>query len=103
MPADQGRDFYSGKLVLISRGACLFVHKLVRAQNAGAAGVIMINAEGSDKRLQVMTCPNQERGGGGEVRIPAAMISWEDGQAILSRLRAGLGGSGLSGCMLTPH
>ncbi|CAJ1348120.1 unnamed protein product [Effrenium voratum] len=80
---------YGGRLVVISRGSCLFVQKLLRAQLAGAAGVIMMNSENHDRHLQVMTCPNQERGGGNEVRIPATMISWQDGQMLLRNLQQG--------------
>eukprot|EP00434_Breviolum_minutum_P027736 symbB.v1.2.024534.t1/scaffold2327.1/size82221/5 len=87
-------EAYAGRLVLISRGGCLFVQKLLRAQQAGAAGVIMINSETYDERLQVMTCPNQERGGGSEVRIPAAMISWNDGQQLLQKLHGSARGGG---------
>ena len=39
----------------------------MRAQQLGVAGVVMMNSEAYDERLQVMTCPNQERGGGNEV------------------------------------
>jgi len=92
-------EAYAGRLVLISRGGCLFVQKLLRAQQAGAAGVIMINSETYDERLQVMTCPNQERGGGSEVRIPAAMISWNDGQQLLQKLH----GSAVAATLFTPY
>lgn len=43
------------------------MQKLMRAQRLGVAGVVMMNSEAYDERLQVMTCPNQERGGGNEV------------------------------------
>ncbi|CAK9013503.1 unnamed protein product [Durusdinium trenchii] len=93
------QETYGGRLVIISRGGCLFVQKLLRAQQAGAAGIIMMNSETYDQRLQVMTCPNQERGGGAEVRVPAAMISWSDGQLLLQRLRQGP----LAGTLFTQH
>lgn len=92
-------DTYAGRLIVISRGGCLFVQKLMRAQQAGAAGVIMMNSENYDQRLQVMTCPNQERGGGSEVRIPAAMISWNDGQLLLRQLQKG----SLAATLFTPY
>ncbi|CAE7736321.1 RH35 [Symbiodinium microadriaticum] len=71
IPGGAERTFeatYAGRLLMISRGGCLFVQKLLRAQLAGAAGVVVINSENHDSRLQVMTCPNQERGGGSEAK-----------------------------------
>lgn len=67
----------SGKIALIDRGTCQFSDKALRAQNAGAIGVvIMNNAAGAG-------APGMLAGDfGAQVTIPVVMISFEDGQAI---------------------
>eukprot|EP00933_Yihiella_yeosuensis_P079248 TRINITY_DN9161_c0_g1_i1.p1 TRINITY_DN9161_c0_g1~~TRINITY_DN9161_c0_g1_i1.p1 ORF type:complete len:248 (-),score=54.50 TRINITY_DN9161_c0_g1_i1:95-838(-) len=99
----ENEDYYRDRMVVVSRGSCLFVQKLLKVQAAGAAGVIVVNSEVNDMRLQVMTCPSQDRGGGSEVRIPAAMISWTDGQELLQRIRAQKPGVQLTSQTFSSH
>jgi hypothetical protein len=72
-------DAIAGNIALIRRGSCEFGLKALRAQQAGAVAVIIMNTE-----------PGVIAMGGGtngaNVSIPAFMIPLADGQAILSRL-----------------
>lgn len=85
---DEDSDRYDGRLVLVRRGGCLFLRKLLVLQKARAAGVVVVNREG-DQELQVMTCPLQDRGAGKEANIPSLMISLDDGQQLRSLLAKG--------------
>jgi len=65
----------SGKIALVDRGTCTFVVKAANAQAAGAIGLIVANNTGGTD-IAVM---------GGEdrtIRIPAVMISQNDGATI---------------------
>ncbi len=74
----------AGKIVLIDRGTCNFSLKALNGQRAGAIACIIFN--------------NVPGGGvitmgagtfGGDVTIPCAMLTYEDGQAIKAALAAG--------------
>lgn len=66
----------SGKIALITRGACGFTNKLQFAADAGAIGaVVMNNVAGAPIVM-----------GGDPVTLPAAMISLEDGTELLADL-----------------
>lgn len=69
----------SGKIVLIDRGSCTFVQKVLDAQSAGAAGVIIINNVDGIFAM----------GGTGSVNIPAVMISQVDGSTLKTELLNG--------------
>lgn len=66
----------SGNLALIERGTITFKDKVINAQNAGAAGVIIYNNE-----------PGNFFGTLGEIRdwVPVVSISQADGQAIAAQ------------------
>lgn len=73
-----------GKIVLIDRGTCSFVEKVLGAQDGGAAGAIIIN-----------NIPGPPLGMGGSdapgnaIKIPAVMISQADGNILKNQLNAG--------------
>ena len=73
-------DQLQGNIALVRRGNCEFGLKALRAQQAGAIAVIIINTE-----------PGVIAMGGGangsNVTIPAFMIPFADGQALLSRIQ----------------
>lgn len=68
-----------GNIALITRGNCVFVDKVIRAQNAGAKAVIVIN--------NVAGNPFGMGGGNPEIKIPAVMISQTDGQQLIELLK----------------
>jgi subtilisin-like proprotein convertase family protein len=70
-----------GNIALINRGSCTFVQKVLFAQQAGAAAVIIINNIPGDGFFDM-------GGNSDAVDIPAVMVSYEDGQTLLS----GIGG-----------
>lgn len=75
----------AGRVVLVDRGTCTFVEKTLRAQAAGAIGLIVVNNE---------ICGLPPMGGASnDVRIPAIGISKTDGDAIRLQLAAGVDGS----------
>ena len=66
----------AGAIALIDRGTCEFGLKALNAQNAGAAAVIIANNQGGDQII--VMGPGAV---GKKVRIPADMISQNDGAA----------------------
>ena len=68
-----------GNIALVNRGSCTFVQKVLFAQEAGAAAVIIINNIPGDGFFDM-------GGNTNAVDIPAVMISYEDGQTLLSGL-----------------
>jgi hypothetical protein len=88
----------TGKIALISRGTCEFGWKSLRAQEAGAIGVIIYN------RLLLSETDGTAVGGtmgmgagavGAEVNIPVVSLSKEDGLLILEKLEAGITVTGI--------
>lgn len=73
------------KIVLIDRGNCSFIEKVLGAQLGGAKGVIVAN--------NIPGAPPLAMGGdqtGMAVTIPAVMISFEDGQLLKDQMNKGL-------------
>lgn len=73
---------YAGKIVLIRRNTCSFAAKILKAQQAGAVAVVIINRD--DASLSMGTGPESP-----SVTIPAVMISKTDGEEILAALKTG--------------
>ena len=74
-------DELDQKIVLIRRGDCTFVSKILKAQEAGALAVIMVN--------NVPGAPITMGGeGAGDIVIPSIMVSQADGEAIIAALIA---------------
>ncbi len=70
---------YSGKAVLIYRGGgCNFTNKVLNAQNAGAAMVIVVN--------NTTAAPIQMTGTSASITIPSMMISKVAGDSLKARL-----------------
>ena len=65
-----------GRLALIERGECSFVSKVIRAQAAGAVGVIVTDEDYDNDELFIsMADDTTER----EVHIPAAFVLGKHG------------------------
>eukprot|EP00930_Biecheleria_cincta_P082395 TRINITY_DN72130_c0_g1_i1.p1 TRINITY_DN72130_c0_g1~~TRINITY_DN72130_c0_g1_i1.p1 ORF type:complete len:854 (+),score=117.54 TRINITY_DN72130_c0_g1_i1:161-2722(+) len=77
VPLQNEQSSVHGAWILIERGSCSFVDKVLHAQDVGAFGVIMVNTQ--DAMMFTM-------GGDGvrdaEVQIPAVFISGADGQRL---------------------
>ena len=74
----------AGKIVLVDRGTCTFKSKAVRVQQAGAAGMILINNTPGEAPPYM---PNAQ--GGGPVTIPSMSITLADGNALKAALMNG--------------
>ncbi len=70
----------TGAIVLVDRGDCSFLAKTRRAEAAGALGVIVINDQPGDTRINMS--------GSGMVGIPAMMVSQDDGAMLRGMLGA---------------
>ncbi|MBP7547339.1 MAG: S8 family serine peptidase [Corallincola sp.] len=70
----------TGKIALLSRGSCAFSEKIMRAQLAGAVGVIVVNNSGG--------MPIVMGGDSTGINIPGVMIGLSDGEQIRSTLAA---------------
>lgn len=78
-PVDfEGKDF-TGKIALIERGTIGFVDKIMNAQNAGAAGVIIYNSESGGEGLISMVYPP-------EGKIPALFIPRSHGLKLVENI-----------------
>ena len=72
----QNHQQIRGRLALIQRGECSFVSKVVRAEAAGAVGVIVWDEDHHNDQLFIsMADDTTER----EVAIPAAFVLGKNG------------------------
>jgi hypothetical protein len=74
----------NGKIAVVYRGTCEFATKALRAQQAGAIGVVIIN-NGSNPPASLGAGTD-----GASVTIPVIMISQTDGATIRAAIDAGL-------------
>ncbi|MEZ4854289.1 T9SS-dependent M36 family metallopeptidase [Flavobacterium sp.] len=75
---------FAGKTVVIRRGICTFVDKVLMAQNAGAAAVVIVNNDTAN--------PNQYvnmSGANAAITIPAVFIPYNLGEAIIAAMASG--------------
>ncbi len=70
----------AGNIALVSRGACAFSTKILNAQAAGAAGVVVFNNAGD---------PISMGGDPTGIALPAVMIGQTDGELLQATLLAG--------------
>ncbi|KAE8996066.1 ER degradation-enhancing alpha-mannosidase-like protein 3 [Phytophthora rubi] len=70
----------SGKIVMVARGTCTFAEKALRLQNAGAAGVVVVNSKAAYSRYpnRKYSLADDKRGLGRHVTIPVVLVSRED-------------------------
>lgn len=71
-------DEINGKIAVIRRGSCNFDDKVLRAENAGAIAVIMVNNISGD--------PIPMGGDDTTITIPSVMIAKEIGETIIDKL-----------------
>ncbi|MBI5035146.1 MAG: M20/M25/M40 family metallo-hydrolase [Chloroflexi bacterium] len=76
--------FIAGRIALIQRGTCTFRQKVVNAQNAGAAGVIIFN-EGKPGRADVVRGMIGEPG----INIPVVGASFAVGEELYRLMQSG--------------
>ncbi len=69
----------AGKIAVVDRGSCEFGVKALNAQNAGAIAVVVFNSAPNAGMGTIVMGPGAV---GGQVTIPAVMLSYEDGQTI---------------------
>nr|ALS05248.1 pradc1-like isoform 2 [Tortanus forcipatus] len=80
----RNQEDIEGRIALIDRGDCSFVSKVVRAEEAGARGVIITDQDAENDELYIsMVDDTTER----KVNIPAAFLLGKNGQIIKSVLR----------------
>mmetsp|Transcript_5981 Transcript_5981/g.16749 ORF Transcript_5981/g.16749 Transcript_5981/m.16749 type:complete len:757 (-) Transcript_5981:69-2339(-) len=73
---------YAGSVVIIERGDCSFSVKAINAALAGAISVIVVNSEEATD-IQPMPRDPMYMPGKARMRVPVAMISFEDGKSLL--------------------
>jgi len=69
------RNSLTGMIAIVDRGECLFVDKVVNAQSAGAVAVVIANHNPGEAAFS-------PGGDSKRVRIPSAMVTYEDGLVI---------------------
>ncbi|MBI1226610.1 MAG: DUF11 domain-containing protein [Bacteroidetes bacterium] len=75
-----------GKIVLIDRGSCTFIEKVMGAQLGGAAGVIVVNNVPGDGPIAM---GGDAQSGAPAIIIPSVMVSYEDGLELKDELALG--------------
>lgn len=85
----------NGKIVLIKRGNCLFVEKVLNAQKAGAVAVVIFNNISEPLPTSLGGTDSLD-----QVKIPACRITLEDGNELLSIAKAG---TKLNSCLFNPN
>jgi len=78
-----------GKIAILYRGATAFVDIALRAQAAGAVGVIIVNNRPITDATQGGSWPMAPSTGSENLKIPLLMISQEDGALITNMIRKG--------------
>jgi hypothetical protein len=79
MQFDNDPDLINSPILMVDRGKCSFVQKVRHAQDIGAAAVLIVdNKPGEDIEHIIMS----DDGTGGNLYIPAILISYEDGEII---------------------
>lgn len=82
----QSRDAaVAGRFLVVRRGDCSFADKAVLAQNARAAGLIVINSEDDAEALRMPWDPANKQ----SLSLPAVMLSNADGARLLNALAGG--------------
>jgi len=76
-------DEIEGHIALIQRGECSFVSKVIRAQEAGAAAVIVTDEDEDQDQLFIAMADDTT---GREVSIPAAFVLGKNGHVIKNTL-----------------
>lgn len=76
----------AGKIVLIDRGGCTFVEKVMSAQLGGAIGAIVIN---NVPGAGPIAMGGDAQSGAPAITIPAVMISYEDGLELKDEIALG--------------
>ena len=71
-----------GKIVVMWRGGCSFVDKVRRAQQAGAAAAVVVQAAGQKWPFTMSDTTNA----GADLLLPSLMIRAADGEALLGAL-----------------
>lgn len=74
----------NGKIAVVYRGTCEFASKALRAQNAGAVAVIIVNNTGTTETIAMGAGAD-----GASVTIPTIMVSANVGAAIWSAVHNG--------------
>ncbi|MGQ0798678.1 MAG: M36 family metallopeptidase [Pseudomarimonas sp.] len=80
----------AGNIAVIRRGTCEFGSKALRAQQAGATGVVLFNNQGGDTLLSPGAGAD-----GGQVTIPVTLISENNGNVLSAALANGPGAGSL--------
>ena len=77
-------DDVRGKIVVVQRGQCLFLDKLDRLEEAGAAAVIVVNTQDGVFSMGGRGVPGEEGTEMG-VGIPAVMVTEQDGADLIEQ------------------
>ena len=76
-PTGYPSNIFTGKIAMIDNGNCTFGYKCLKAQQAGAIGVVIVNQVPGGGTIVMGTDSWTS-----QVNIPCVMISYEDGQYL---------------------
>jgi PKD repeat protein len=92
---DQGEDssmgcnplegFTAGNIAIVRRGGCQFGTKALNAETAGAAGVVIVNSQPAQNIHSISIGGGDD---GDQVTIPVILVSYENGEALITELAA---------------
>lgn len=101
--AEEGsaQNDYAGKVVVCRRGKCSFALKVLRAQDAGAAAVVVVNSVETPWPFTMGDSKGEACGAGAargrKITIPSAMIRKRHGDVLIQALKATRGGGETDG------
>lgn len=76
-----------GKIVLMERGKCDFVTKVLHAQEAGAIAVLVANSETDDPKSAFVMDAGSRRNDVSAIQIPAMMLSSSKASVVFDQIR----------------
>ncbi len=77
--------FTAGNIALVRRGGCQFGTKALNAENAGAAGVVIVNNQPGQNIHSLAMPPGDD---GDQVTVPVIMVGYEDGEQLIDAVQA---------------
>jgi PKD repeat protein len=83
MGCNQLEGFTAGAIAVVRRGGCQFGIKALNAETAGAAGVVIVNNQPAQNIHSLSLGGGDD---GDQVTVPVILVSYEDGEALITAL-----------------
>ncbi|KAI9010862.1 glycoside hydrolase [Phycomyces nitens] len=85
--SENEKEYAKGKVLVVHRGICTFYQKARFAEEAEALAVLFIDRVGGQTFRALPAIDFEDDGGYARVNLPSAMVSFEDGLALIDSLK----------------